>query len=323
MEDFYRERSATIEMTSRNVELLNRRNAFPEKRHSSTGTVMTDNEGIEKSLHSSISPLRFSKLHENGGSPHIRSRGAVPRRSGSCSSSSSSSTRSSLEQALSHSRSSPSKIYFNNSTAANDHRKSLPELENIKGGITSSYSPRSKVSSPAQTEYSWTKFGSSQTENMVTNRLRRTSSSGSRSSSLSSASKLSSSSSSSLSPRYSPVDGRTSPCVSPQPGIEGLTLVQRTEIVLRVNATTFDVASQTETLDKDNSHDVDDNVSLRHSTKNQIFTEPRKKLPEEIECEELSRDLANQLGPNDKLVPILGESISHYLYKQIIQLLQS
>jgi len=73
--------------------------------------------------------------------------------------------------------------------------------------------------------------------------------------------------------------------VSPQPGIEGLTLVQRTEVVLRVNATTSDAASQTDILDLNK----------------------RQKLPEEIECEEFVKDLVGQLSPNDKLVSILGE----------------
>lgn len=89
-----------------------------------------------------------------------------------------------------------------------------------------------------------------------------------------------------------------SPCVSPQPGIEGLTLVQRTEVVLRVNAATSDAASQTdipEVLDRD----------TRRSNQDSLPPPGRKKLPEEIECEELSRDLASQLSPNDKLVPIL------------------
>jgi len=46
--------------------------------------------------------------------------------------------------------------------------------------------------------------------------------------------------------------------------------------------------------------------------------ESRKKLPEEIECEELSKDLASQLSPNDKLVPILGEyTFYRYLYRSI------
>lgn len=125
-------------------------------------------------------------------------------------------------------------------------------------------------------------------------------------SSISSVSKGSSSSS----PPNSPVDeDKLSPtsslCVSPQPGIEGLTLVQRTEVVLRVNAATSDAASQTDTLD-----DAERDCAGKSP---RSFPESRKKLPEEIECEELSKDLASQLSPNDKLVPILGERDSdHY-----------
>jgi len=74
--------------------------------------------------------------------------------------------------------------------------------------------------------------------------------------------------------------------------------VQRTEIVLRVNAATSDVASQTDILE-----DTEQDSKVTELS----FPESRKKLPEEIECEELSKDLASQLSPNDKLVPILGE----------------
>jgi len=64
-----------------------------------------------------------------------------------------------------------------------------------------------------------------------------------------------------------------------------------------VNAATSDAASQTDTLE-----DTEQNCKIQRP-----LPESRKKLPEEIECEELSKDLASQLSPNDKLVPILGE----------------
>ena len=107
---------------------------------------------------------------------------------------------------------------------------------------------------------------------------------------------------------------KSSPRVSPQPGvIEGLTLVQRTEVVLRVNAPTNDVASQTEMPDEVNEENKnkqqEDETTAKEEKLTESLAKPRKKLPEEIECEELSRDLANQLGPNDKLLPILGESL--------------
>jgi hypothetical protein len=85
--------------------------------------------------------------------------------------------------------------------------------------------------------------------------------------------------------------------------------VQRTEVVLRVNAPTNDVASQTEM--------PEELVAERRyrDEEPESLAKPRKKLQEEIECEELSRDLANQLGPNDKLLPILGKCTS---YEQIL-----
>lgn len=69
--------------------------------------------------------------------------------------------------------------------------------------------------------------------------------------------------------------------------------------MLRVNAATSDVASQTDILE-DTEQDYTSMIQ-------RPLPESRKKLPEEIECEELSKDLASQLSPNDKLVPILGE----------------
>lgn len=78
--------------------------------------------------------------------------------------------------------------------------------------------------------------------------------------------------------------------------------MQRTEIVLRVNAATSDAASQTDILE---DTEQDGKVIERP------LPESRKKLPEEIECEELSKDLASQLSPNDKLVPILVPAPEH------------
>lgn len=82
-------------------------------------------------------------------------------------------------------------------------------------------------------------------------------------------------------------------------------MVQRTEVVLRVNAATSDAASQTDLMEQT----AEQNIVKQEEP---LLPEPRKKLPEEIECEELSRDLASQLSPNDKLVPILG---NHYFQR--------
>lgn len=78
---------------------------------------------------------------------------------------------------------------------------------------------------------------------------------------------------------------RTSPLVT-----ESLQLVQRSEVVLRVNAATSDAASQTE-------------VEREPPT----VLPARQKLQEEIECERLSLDLASQLPPTDKLQGLLGK----------------
>lgn len=149
-----------------------------------------------------------------------------------------------------------------------------------------------KVSSPTQTDQSWDR------------KSRSSSSSSSAPSSPTRTSPTEKSSSSTSSKR-------ASPCVSPQPGvIEALTLVQRTEVVLRVNAPTNDVASQTEepaVLLGVNPTAEKEVERHRPEEETESLAKPRKKLQEEIECEELSRDLANQLGPDDKLLPILGE----------------
>lgn len=83
--------------------------------------------------------------------------------------------------------------------------------------------------------------------------------------------------------------------LSPEPKvIEGLQLIQRTEITLRVNTCTIDAASQTE--------------------KEELPCTPlpmRKKLQEEIECERLSQDLASHLSPSDRLKGILVPGPEH------------
>lgn len=318
-------------MTSQNIELLNRRN---EKRASG---VTTSNSAISTySISTTTSSIATTMMttydngwprgHETQGSVEATSifsdrpppptsspprspanvegaspRGAVPRRSGSCSSSSSSG------RSIDIARISPRTLLARSSPKNSlDSLRNEARLESLTGSR--------KVSSPTQTDNtgSWNRSSNSPSRLSQTSetesRAERPSpsskfrSGGGRSSasSISSVSKASSSSS----PRNSPIeeDKLSSPtsslCVSPQPGIEGLTLVQRTEVVLRVNAATSDAASQTDTLE-----DAEQDPGKIQRP----LPESRKKLPEEIECEELSRDLASQLGPNDKLVPILGE----------------
>lgn len=71
--------------------------------------------------------------------------------------------------------------------------------------------------------------------------------------------------------------------------IEGLQMMQRTEVILRVNAATSDASSQTE--------------------KEELPPTPlptRRKLQEEIECEKLSEDFVRQLPAADRLKGLLG-----------------
>lgn len=66
-------------------------------------------------------------------------------------------------------------------------------------------------------------------------------------------------------------------------------MIQRTEVILRVNTTTSDAASQTE--------------------KEELPPTPlpsRRKLQEEIECDLLSEDIISHLSSSDKLKDILG-----------------
>ncbi|XP_049819854.1 protein Shroom isoform X2 [Aethina tumida] len=76
--------------------------------------------------------------------------------------------------------------------------------------------------------------------------------------------------------------------------IEGLQMIQRTEVVLRVNASTTDASSQTE--------------------KEELPPTPlptRKKLQEEIECEKLSEDFVNHLPTSDRLKDLLVPGPDH------------
>ncbi|CAG9763064.1 unnamed protein product [Ceutorhynchus assimilis] len=104
----------------------------------------------------------------------------------------------------------------------------------------------------------------------------------------------------SLSPSGSPIIKlsplRTSPnssSTATKP-IEGLQMMQRTEVVLRVNTTTSDASSQTE--------------------KDELPPTPlptRKKLQEEIECEKLSQDFVNHLPTSDRLKDLLVPGPEH------------
>lgn len=166
--------------------------------------------------------------------------------------------------------------------------------------LTTMFSMERKVSSPTQTDRSGSSW------DRKSNSISSTSSSSSSSYSSSSSPMRISPSNSTRMEKLSTSSG--SPCDSPSPVNEGqgLTLIKKTEVVLRVNAPTNDVASQTETPEEIGK-------SERQRQEDESLAKPRKKFQEEIECEELSRDLANQLEPNDKLLPILGKLLKFLL----------
>ncbi|CAD7077697.1 unnamed protein product [Hermetia illucens] len=101
--------------------------------------------------------------------------------------------------------------------------------------------------------------------------------------------------------------------------IDGLKLMQRTEIILRLNAPTMEAASQTdETLETELSRiklgdapkqDSDETKTEDLKTPPPIELRPRQKHPEEIDCDNLSKDLVSHLSPSDKLHQILAPKI--------------
>ncbi|XP_044014440.1 protein Shroom isoform X2 [Aphidius gifuensis] len=291
VDDYYRDRnSSTIEMTSKNVELLNRKNQGIEKNNCHL-------YNCDKSIPPlpSTSPPRSPILNKSHGaiSRVTDSTSSLSSSSSSLlsSSSSSSTTATATRNTIEQSKIKTSKLNINDISV----RKNEQIINNNNDDTINS---RIKISSPSQTDNTWT-----QNDIIFRNKLRRTSSLGSRSSTLSSNSKTSSSTS--ISPSYSPIDRKQSPCLSSsssQFGYDGLQIVQRSEIIVKINSTT-DASSQTDLIDDDKTFINHDYVNLIH--------ECRKKLPEEIECEELSRDLVNQLGPNDKLSPILVPAPEH------------
>ena len=93
--------------------------------------------------------------------------------------------------------------------------------------------------------------------------------------------------------------------------------VQKTEIVLRVHPIMQETACQTDETSEVhedqilNLHNDDD---LEKPSKINLWsTQKRKKHPEELDFENLSKDLASQLSPSDKLHSILGEWFMSFL----------
>lgn len=86
--------------------------------------------------------------------------------------------------------------------------------------------------------------------------------------------------------------------------------VQKAEIVVRVYPIMQETACQTdETAEDHESTLVMTNGDLEKPSKLNLWNTPmtRKKHPEELDFENLSKDLASQLSPSDKLHSILGE----------------
>ncbi|XP_067012486.2 protein Shroom isoform X2 [Anabrus simplex] len=95
------------------------------------------------------------------------------------------------------------------------------------------------------------------------------------------------------------------PSPSPSPKVtESLQLVQRSEVVLRVNAATSDASSQTEA---EGEKEVVDEAPVTVPTTMLV----RPKTQEEIECERLSLDVASHLSPSDKLQTLLVPDPEH------------
>lgn len=89
------------------------------------------------------------------------------------------------------------------------------------------------------------------------------------------------------------------------------TLVQRTEVVLRLVAPTSETASQTDEDSTTSFSDVTTSFVFgerkQETISNTISYASRKISPEEVDCDNLSKDLVSQLSPLDKLHSILGE----------------
>lgn len=88
--------------------------------------------------------------------------------------------------------------------------------------------------------------------------------------------------------------------------------VEKTELVLRIHPIMQEMACQTDETTE--VHEITLPVIMNgdagKSPKLSLWTTPttRRKHPEEVDFENLSKDLASQLSPSDKLHSILGKS---------------
>lgn len=88
---------------------------------------------------------------------------------------------------------------------------------------------------------------------------------------------------------------------------DGLKLVQRSELILRVNASTVETASQTDDITDSELKSLAEVVNNIKDTEVPTRTtlQPRQRLPIEDDCEKMSKELADMLSPNDALINIL------------------
>ncbi|XP_055839740.1 protein Shroom [Episyrphus balteatus] len=89
-----------------------------------------------------------------------------------------------------------------------------------------------------------------------------------------------------------------------EPTIDGLKLMQRTEVILRVNPVTNEVGSQTDELLELDANRIKLNDS-RDDALQRTTLQPRQKHPIEVECDRMSKELAGLLPQNDRLLEIL------------------
>jgi hypothetical protein len=89
---------------------------------------------------------------------------------------------------------------------------------------------------------------------------------------------------------------------------DSLKLMQRTELVLRLNAPTAETACQTDDSIEAVVQGLDA-LSVAATTPPPIVFSARQKTAEELDCEKLSQDLVGQLSATDKLYNVLGEYI--------------
>ncbi|XP_055921588.1 protein Shroom [Eupeodes corollae] len=89
-----------------------------------------------------------------------------------------------------------------------------------------------------------------------------------------------------------------------EPTTDGLKLMQRTEVILRVNPVTNEVGSQTDELLELDANRIKLNDS-RDDALQRTTLQPRQKHPIEVECDRMFKELASLLPQNDRLLEIL------------------